>query len=392
MGRLNQMKLGRKIGSTLVLLATLVAFGQESQEETQEEAKKLTINGYVKDLLTFTFRQGVDSALTDNLVHNRINIKWYPSAKLTGKLEIRNRLFTGDLVKTIPNYRDLIDVNDDHFDLSTAATGDKVIFHSMIDRAYLQWSEEKWQLSVGRQRINWGVNVAWNPNDIFNAYSLLDFDYEERPGSDAIRYQRYIGFAGGYEFAIKMADSWEEVTAAGMYKWNYKSYDLQVLGGIMRNSLALGAAWAGNLGLTGFKGEFTILDDLATSGSTDFLASISSDYSFPNSLYFNGSVLYNSASPSANAIGFGSSPANLDVRSISSTNWSAYVSSAYTFHPLVNGSMMVLFFPGDSGILMGPSLTYSPVTNFDFDLIGQLFFEERQSNIFLIYTRLRYSF
>ena len=48
-------------------------------------------------------------------------------------------------------------------------------------------------LRIGRQRINWGVNLAWNPNDLFNAYSLIDFDYQERPGSDAIRFQYYMG-------------------------------------------------------------------------------------------------------------------------------------------------------------------------------------------------------
>jgi len=361
--------------------------GQEEEEE-----KKLTINGYIKDMVTFTFMEGVDSALTDNLIHNRINLQWFPSEKLTGKLEIRNRVFSGDLVNTIPGYANLVDVNNDYFDLSITAEGDRVVLQSMIDRAYLQWNEEKWQLSIGRQRINWGVNLAWNPNDIFNAYSLLDFDYEERPGSDAIRFQRFIGFAGGYEFAVKMAGSWEELTAAGMYKWNTKNYDLQVLGGVMQNNVVLGGAWAGNIGLTGFKGELTYFNSLKSPDADAFLASITSDYAFPNSLYFNGSVLYNSFGENVSGLGLNSSPANLDVRSISSTKWSAYFQSAYSFHPLINGSLMVLFFPGDDGLLIGPTVTLSLITNLDFDLISQLFFNKVQPNTYLIYTRLKYSF
>ena len=84
---------------------------------------------------------------------------------------------------------------------------DQMVFHIMIDRLYLQWNDDSWQFKVGRQRINWGVNLAWNPNDIFNAYSLYDFDYEERPGTDALRFQKFIGYAGGYEIAIKIADN-----------------------------------------------------------------------------------------------------------------------------------------------------------------------------------------
>lgn len=372
--------------SILLFSISLISMGQEDEEE-----KKLLVNGYIKDMVTFTFIEGVDSALTENLIHNRINFQWFPSEKLTGKLEIRNRVFTGDLVKTVPDYADLLDVNNDHFDMSFTTKSDKVILQSMIDRAYLQWNEEKWQLSVGRQRINWGVNLAWNPNDIFNAYSLLDFDYEERPGSDAIRYQRFIGYAGGYEFAVKMADNWEELTAAGMYKWNVGSYDLQAIGGVMQNNAVLGGAWAGNIGLTGFKGEFTYFNSLDSGKGNAFLTSITSDYSFPNSLYLNGSILYNSYNNNVGGLGF-SSTANLDVRSISSTKWSAYLQSSYPFHPLLNGSLMVLFFPGDEGVLFGPSLTYSPVTNFDFDLISQLFFDKNQPDAYLVYGRLKWSF
>ena len=386
------MKQGKLHVTILLLFAGFLGYSQEPENDSEPDQKNVTINGYVKDLFTLTIQENADSTLQDNLVHNRFNLQWYATKKLKGKLEIRNRIFSGDLVKAIPNYADLIDVNDDFFDLSTTIESNTHIFHSMIDRAYLQWSEEKWQLSVGRQRINWGVNVAWNPNDIFNAYSLLNFDYEERPGSDAIRYQRYIGFAGGYEFSVKMADSWDEVTAAGMYKWNVKSYDFQTLGGVMQNHLVLGGAWAGNLGLTGFKGEFTYFNKLNDTRNSDFLASITSDYIFPNSLYLNGSILYNSSISGATPLGFGSSPANLDVRSISSTRWSAYFQSAYTFHPLLNGSMLVLFFPGDSGLILGPSITYSPLTNMDFDLISQMLFDKRLPDFYFVYARLRYSF
>ena len=121
-----------------------------------------------------------------------INFFWYPTEKLTLNTEVRTRMFHGDAVKTIPSYGNFIDVNNDFFDFSYTEDFDQMVFHIMIDRLYLQWNDDSWQLKVGRQRINWGVNLAWNPNDIFNAYSLYDFDYEERPGTDALRFQKFI--------------------------------------------------------------------------------------------------------------------------------------------------------------------------------------------------------
>ncbi|MCG8318265.1 MAG: hypothetical protein MI921_02070 [Cytophagales bacterium] len=47
------------------------------------------------------------------------------------------------------------------------------------------WRKGCYQV-IGKHRINWGKSYVWNPNDVFNAYSFFDFDYEERRGTDAL--------------------------------------------------------------------------------------------------------------------------------------------------------------------------------------------------------------
>ena len=84
------------------------------------------------------------------------------------------------------------------------------VFHIMLDRLYAEYTYKNFEAKVGRQRINWGINMAFNPNDIFNAFSYFDFDYEERPGSDAILLKYYTGIASSIEVAGKMADSLED--------------------------------------------------------------------------------------------------------------------------------------------------------------------------------------
>ena len=178
----------------------------------QEEPDKFTMRGYLKDMATFI--DVGDSMLFQNQIHNRLNFAWYASDEFTVYAEIRTRILTGDLVRHVPGYDRIIDSNNDYFDLSVNVINKRsILWNTMADRLYVQWNKGNWEIKVGRQRVNWGINLAWNPNDLFNAYSYFDFDYEERPGSDAIRISYYTGVASGIEVAVKMADDWEELVA-----------------------------------------------------------------------------------------------------------------------------------------------------------------------------------
>ncbi len=356
----------------------------------QNTERDWSLQGYVKDMVTVSTLEGMDSALFDNLIHNRLNFAWNPSDRFSANIELRTRIFTGDAVNITPNYSGLIDVNDDYFDLSVIPIDEeKIVMHSVLDRAYFSYKFEDWQVSIGRQRINWGINLAWNPNDIFNAYSFFDFDYEERPGSDAIRFQKFIGYAGGYELAIKITDNFEDLTAAGIYKWNKSEYDMQVLAGVMREQLVAGGGWAGNIKLIGFKGELTYLKDV-NSNRSDFLGSTSLDYAFANSLYLNMGMLYNSAS-NPNAL-FQQSSANLDIRSLSPFEWSVFSQVSYPVHPLLTAAVATLVFPGEEGVFINPTLTYSIISNLDFDAIGQVYLTNSSQSAYFLFARLKYSF
>ncbi len=322
-------------------------------------------------MVTFNFSES-DSLLMENLIHHRLNFKWYPTHNLTGKLELRNRIISGDFAKNVPNYKALIDVNNDHFDLSYIPAENNPVIHLMVDRAYLQWIKGDWEIKAGRQRINWGVNLVWNPNDIFNSYSFFDFDYEERPGSDAVSITRYTGFASSIELAGTMANNFNETVIAGKWNLNHWGYDFQVIAGKMERSGIFGAGWAGNISGAGFKGEVSWFMD---NNSSQFLSSITFDYSFVNSLYLNGSILYNSDGAnqlSSNSL-FDLSLGSLDVRGLSPYQWNTFLQTSFQFHPLITGGVSTIFYPGDQGLFINPNLSYSVITNLDLDLIGQFF-------------------
>ena len=79
--------------------------------------------GYVKYLSSANFQDVDDTWITDNLIHNRLEFRYYPNEKWTIDLEMRNRLFFGQQV-TLLNSLDSIDypafIQDDggFFDLS----------------------------------------------------------------------------------------------------------------------------------------------------------------------------------------------------------------------------------------------------------------------------------
>ena len=134
-------------------------------------------------------------------------------------------------------------------------SSDEVLLHTIFDRLWAQWENKKWIVRLGRQRINWGVNTVWNPNDIFNQYNYLDFDYEERPGSDAVRIQYFPNFNNTLELAFSPLASLIKAVGALLYKTNKWNYDFQFLGGYYKKDAVMGLGWAGNIWNAGFKGE-----------------------------------------------------------------------------------------------------------------------------------------
>ncbi len=377
----------------------LILFLSSLQLFAQDEEKKVLLNGYLKDMAIVDFSPE-DSAFFTNLVHNRLNFKWYPSSEWSAYVELRTRWYAGDYVGVIPNFEGQLDDTEDFFDLSwVVASNDNNVLHTMVDRAFVEYAPEGWNFRLGRQRINWGVSLAWNPNDVFNAYSYVDFDYEERPGSDAFRIQHFLGFASSIEFATNVADSLGSWVSAVKYATNKNNYDVQAIAGIAKKDITLGGAWAGNIKGAGFKGETTLFIPISDNPQpTALVGTISMDYNFKSSLYLNLSYLYNSNGVTDAGAGgfvdfyFG----QLTARNLSPYRHSFLFLSTYQFHPLIFGSLSVMPFPGNKAMFLSPGLTVSVLSNFDLDLIGQLFYGEFQgdfqslSNV--LFVRAKWSF
>lgn len=356
----------------LILIWCLFSYGWSFAQDSLQRENKLTYSGYIKDLQWARFDKGFKTAYATNLFHNRFNLKWKPSEKISGRLEIRNRFYWGDDVKTIPNMKDELRNQNEALNLSACWFSTKsTVLHSNIERAWMEYTESKWNVRTGRQRINWGMANTWNPNDLFNTYNFLDFDYEERPGSDGVKWQYLVSDLSNIELAY-VATGANPITAA-KYSTNYRKYDLQWIIGWYQHSFTGGFGWAGNISNVGFKGEAQFYVDNKDS-LTHVNATMEVDYIFKNGWYVSSAILYNQnglhkpLKDGAN-LSFQASPRNLMP-----SRWSWLINSSKEFTPIFRGSMNVAYLPEVNMLIFFPSFTYNLKSNFDLDLVWQSFF------------------
>jgi hypothetical protein len=370
-----------------------------SQIDSTQKPKWLEFHGYVKDLQSVSFGGGGDSLTSSNFIHNRLNFKFNISPKISGRLEIRNRIFYGEQVAQIPDFGKIINQYPGYFNLSKLWVNDSnLVVQSVIDRMLLQYSTNNWNISIGRQRINWGINNIWNPNDIFNAYNFLDFDYEERPGNDAIRVQHFFKNFSTLEFAYKPGKEKDQTIAAGLYKFNKSGYDIQFLGGVFNTDIVAGAGWAGSIKDAGFKGEISYFHPKKefTDSFGVVTASTTVDYTFKYGWYGIFSFLFNSDPSTTFNTAFKFVNFNITAKNLFPFRYSFYAGVTKSFTPITSMNVAVIYSPTNNTLILFPFFAWNAAKNLDLDLTIQSFFGKQETKYqslgTTIFLRGRWSF
>jgi len=363
----------------------------------QEKQKFVTLNGYISSMQSVMFDSLSGPFLNEFLIHNRLNFKGYVNKNITFAAEFRNRLFMGDLVTPDHTYSTIIGTDYGMVDLSWNILNEQSYFlNTSIDRLWVDLNYGKFQTRIGRQRINWGQTLVWNPNDIFNVYSYFDIDYPERPGSDAIRIQYYPGFSSAVEIAVS-TDYLDKVTGAALYRFNKWGYDIQFLAGVFNSEdLVAGAGWSGAFGSVSFRGEaswFHSAKNYADSAATA-IATIGFDKAFRNNSAIQAQFMY--CNNPVELSGFGALYiGNLSTKQLAFSEFSAFGSYSYPVSPLINVSLSAMWFPDMKGYYAGPSFDYSFADNAALSVIWQHFENKTngvRSRINAGFLRVKFSF
>lgn len=369
----------------IVVLFSIQVAGQDGYEElefTAEEPSPLRFSGYVKSLQAFLNPNDLNFLQTMNFIHHRINVRYDFNERFSLHIGNRNRIFTGSLVQLNPRFgSQLTAESDDYLKLSTAWVNKAgFVAHSTLDRLFLRYNYEKWEITLGRQRINWGINNLWNPNDLYNTFNFTDFDYEERPGSDALRIKYYTGDFSSIEIAAKMGPSADSTVLGIMYKFHVSNYDFQVLSSYYFSDIAFGLGWAGSIGDLGFKGEATTFTPTTGGGRrTEIAATAGVEYVGKDNLTAGASILYNSS---------GNADANLlelinneiTAKNLYPYKWALAFTSFKSLNPVLNIGGSVIYSPNKAHpLFVLPTITYSVKENWDIDLVGQVIFQRNTS-------------
>lgn len=119
----------------LIVLFFLTAFTSNSQEKKSFK-DNYSFRGYLKYLQTLAFTPESNLAV-DNLFHNRLNFAYETKKGHKIVTELRNRLFYGASVSSIPNYGKLINEYDGVLPFEFLIVGNSdIVLSTIIDRAY----------------------------------------------------------------------------------------------------------------------------------------------------------------------------------------------------------------------------------------------------------------
>ena len=346
---------------------------------TQAKLSKVEVNGYIKNLQSLYYLNSTSSYLADNLFHNRINLKWTPSNTFRFQMSLRNRLFLGDTPRFNPNYGKLIDESNKlSWDLSANLIDQNgILLNSNIDRIYAELYLGNVEVKIGRQRINWGITKFWNPNDLFNTYNFIDFDYEERPGSDAVLIQYNTGVVSSISVVSQYFDRWEQSVFGGLWKFNVRSFDMQILAAKAKSDLVLGAGLSGVIKAVSIEAEISyfhpIISKPNTTPTTSFV--VGADYIFSNSVFWSTGYLFTQSGQTSGGL---ESLLLFDIsaRQLYPFRHALFTSFSFPVNPLLNVNTTWVYSPASTHpVFHTATITYSLSQNWDLSMVTQLFMQ-----------------
>ncbi len=362
--------------------------------------KNWDLNGYITYRLSSYWLDNSSDAIEQSL-QQRFNYEYRPLPELRFNAAMRNRLVYGDTVEA-SGYAQWFGRDSGYANLShNWLEEDKLIANSQFDRAYLTWHEGNWQVQGGRFRINWGMTTIWNPNDIFNTYSVYDTEYIERPGTDGVLVHHQLGFASGMEVAFSPAREPGDKRYAARYYFNYQGWDAQLIAGKSEQDRVVGLGFSGEIEGAGIRGESSYFspDTEAESQqlSSTLISSLEMDYSFSSQRNWRVKIgMLHTSSPQmpADSVSYLTQP--LSSRTLSFTHLTGYAETGFDLTPLNRSTFTMIYYQDDS-VYLNYTNQYSLADNWQLSASVQ-HFDGPADSVFgkspttIVYGSLRWDF
>ncbi|MCH2171720.1 hypothetical protein MK489_13135 [Myxococcota bacterium] len=126
--------------------------------------------------------------------------------------------------------------------------GDHVEWRQRLYRGYVRYQHGAAEVSIGRQRIAWGVGRLWNPIDRFSALPPLTLEPNVVPGIDGIDARWNLDGFSYLQFVYSPGSRRDEQRWAARVHGVVADTDLSLLGGVFEDAPTVGMDLARNLG------------------------------------------------------------------------------------------------------------------------------------------------
>lgn len=261
--------------------------------------QSLTVNGFIKSSNFFRYTKWTEDRVVDNILHLNLGINWKVDNNSSWYMSLHNRYFFGDAIESgSSDYANWLEEGQNWVDMNwVLVEEDKALLHTSIDRLFYQFTGTGFYIRAGKQRINWNQTLIWNPNDYFNTFSFLNFDYATGSGIDAVYGSFNFDRKGESSIQVGYApqDLVSESIFAARYLFSNRNVDWQLTLGRIHEDYSVGTGWTTFINRTGFSGEVSYFKDVNNESENDvFSATLATFYQFPSKLILHAEANYNS--------------------------------------------------------------------------------------------------
>ena len=338
---------------------------------------ELQIGGYYKNFFTI-FDSPLENEPMMGAVVNRcrLNLSYTSAVPLSFSLSydlaprIQDPSFFSDspISVSIPSHRyRVVDLESPIYPIENDPIGGVGIYHN-LDRAFVEFTTDFADISVGRDAIAWGSARVVNPTDVLTLFTYDQLDTEDRIGVDAVRVRIPIGAMGEWDTGYIFGEDFKFEKSAFYLRSQLNpmetDFSVSVVG--FQKHLLAGLDVARGIGGAGFWLEAAYVFAESSGQDADTLgnylrASTGLDYSFGEKTYGFIEYHFNGAGAKApeNYL------ANLDQPAY--TQGSVYLMGvhylapglSYQLTPLNSSSGQMLFNLSDLSIWLGPQVEYN---------------------------------
>ena len=248
-----------------------------------------------------------------------------------------------------------------------------------LDRIYFEYYSERVIVTIGRQRIAWGVSNFFQPLDPFAPFAPSQIDKEERTGIDAVRISMPWGQLSNVEVVYNPYQNFEDQRFGARFRTNIRQWDVGFIAGSFDAGESAGMSVAGSVGGAAIRSEALItrgdarrwvvwrdgsgFEMLNTEGWHSRVA-LGTDYGFDwHNLTVGGEWYYDGSGQTAQS-DYDWEALFLGRRVTLAQNYAA-VSGSLLVTPLLTLSSAFIFNLDDNSFVFLPQMTYSITQQFD---------------------------